>query len=31
VNHIYGKLGASGRKDAILMADRLGLMSAGYT
>lgn len=29
VNHIYGKLGASGRKDAILTADRLGLMSTG--
>jgi LuxR family maltose regulon positive regulatory protein len=31
VNHIYGKLGASGRRDAILTADRLGLMSAGST
>jgi LuxR family maltose regulon positive regulatory protein len=28
VNHIYGKLGASGRKDAIIHADRLGLLNA---
>ena len=26
--HIYGKLGASGRKDAIIHADRLGLLNA---
>jgi LuxR family maltose regulon positive regulatory protein len=31
VNHIYGKLGASGRKDAIVTADRLGLMTASST
>jgi LuxR family maltose regulon positive regulatory protein len=30
VNHIYGKLGANGRKEAIVTADRLGLMSVGY-
>jgi LuxR family maltose regulon positive regulatory protein len=30
VNHIYGKLGASGRKDAIVSAARLGLMSVDY-
>ena len=31
VNHIYGKFGVSGRKEAILTADRLGLIGADVT